>query len=75
MKRYDMVIYDDGAEMEAFDDGRFVRYDDAMAEMGSLQAEINRLNKALESANQKIGSLEYEIGSLEVESFGMIFND
>jgi hypothetical protein len=51
MKRYDMVIYDDDAVMEAFDGGRFVRYDDAMAEMGSLQAEIDRLNKALESAN------------------------
>jgi len=45
MKRYDFD--DDTGDMEEFDDGEFVRYNDAMAEIGKLRAENALLRELL----------------------------
>jgi len=47
MKRYDMVFDMDAGDMEEFDDGEFVRYDDAMAEIETLRAENALLRELL----------------------------
>jgi len=59
MKRYSMVLvhnpegFMEHKMLERLGGG-YVLYDDAMAEIGSLQAEINRLNKAIKSATCEI---------------------
>ena len=65
MKRYKLIPSPSGTQIVKSDDGDLVYYDEAQAEIDSLQCALSLMNKTAEAMHKEIDALKAELTALK----------